>query len=538
MATHDKYDRQLRLWGAEGQKFLMQSSILLIHADAVGSETLKNLVLPGIKSFTILDDHCIDEADLGSNFFTIPEAKGKPRAEIVAQLLSEMNPEDVVAEARVANYRNVLQTDPEFFCKFDLIIASNLPATHLLPLADLCWERNVPLIALRSYGLIGSVRLQLRCHEVYDNKEERNSVDLCIKHPFPELANYFQSFNLDSLDSLEHSHMPYLAILYQALQRWQQETGSPHPSSFADKEKFKVMIKSMARDYNQELNFQEAVREAYRAYCDPELSQDMSTLLSEGYPEGGAFGCLVEALRVFVGQNGGRLPIAGTIPDMVATTDAFVRLQQLFRQKAQEDLRLFQQCLVEELRARDLPADVLSDDQIEGFCRRASSIAVLRTSSIADEVRQPRPLGALLEDESYSDPPQTPLVWYICLRAIDTFYEAYARYPGQKEENSNLQSDVDAVWTILARLAENYQIPLHLPVSEEEGVTDQSKSVLSPSHALEIVRFGAIEMHPISAIVGGITAQEAVKILTHQYLPLSNTYIFNGIAACGATYEL
>lgn len=138
MATHDKYDRQLRLWGAEGQKFLMQSSILLIHADAVGSETLKNLVLPGIKSFTILDDHCIDEVDLGSNFFTIPEAKGKPRAEVreaqhaaipsspvpsdclacllvscgqvVAQLLSEMNPEDVVAEARVANYRNVLQT--------------------------------------------------------------------------------------------------------------------------------------------------------------------------------------------------------------------------------------------------------------------------------------------------------------------------------------------------------------------------------------------------------------------------------------------
>lgn len=297
------------------------------------------------------------------------------------------------------------------------------------------------------------------------------------------------------------------------------------------------MIKSMARDYNQELNFQEAVREAYRAYCDPELSQDMSTLLSEGYPEGGTFGCLVEALRVFVAQNGGRLPIAGSIPDMVATTDAFVRLQQLFRQKAQADLSLFQQCLVEELRARNLPADALSDDQIEGFCRRASSIAVLRTSSIAEEVRQPRPLGALLEDESYSDPPQTPLVWYICLRAIDTFYEAYARYPGQKEESSNLQSDVDAVWTILAHLAENYQIPLQLPVSEE-SVTDQSKSVLSPSHAMEIVRFGAIEMHPISAIVGGITAQEAVKILTHQYLPLNNTYIFNGIAACGATYEL
>lgn len=93
--------------------------------------------------------------------------------------------------------------DPEFFCKFDLVIASNLPAAHLLPLADLCWERNVPLIALRSYGLIGSVRLQLRCHEVYDNKEERNSVDLCIKHPFPELASYYQSASILCLGSAQ-----------------------------------------------------------------------------------------------------------------------------------------------------------------------------------------------------------------------------------------------------------------------------------------------------------------------------------------------
>ncbi|RYG66108.1 hypothetical protein EON64_10495 [archaeon] len=86
MATNDKYDRQLRLWGVEGQKFLSEASILLIRADAVGSETLKNLVLPGLRSFTILDDYVVDDADLGSNFFCMPEAKGKPRAEVSATL--------------------------------------------------------------------------------------------------------------------------------------------------------------------------------------------------------------------------------------------------------------------------------------------------------------------------------------------------------------------------------------------------------------------------------------------------------------------
>ena len=103
MATNDKYDRQLRLWGANGQRALMNAHILLIRgiiissditfnliynqrliwdtvtykyddcilvnwslsADSVGTETLKNLVLPGVGSFTILDDFIVDQHDLG-----------------------------------------------------------------------------------------------------------------------------------------------------------------------------------------------------------------------------------------------------------------------------------------------------------------------------------------------------------------------------------------------------------------------------------------------------------------------------------------
>lgn len=82
MATSDKYDRQLRLWGSNGQKALMNSKILLINADSVGTETLKNLVLPGVGMFTILDDFIVDQDDLGSNFFVLPNCLGKPRAEV------------------------------------------------------------------------------------------------------------------------------------------------------------------------------------------------------------------------------------------------------------------------------------------------------------------------------------------------------------------------------------------------------------------------------------------------------------------------
>jgi amyloid beta precursor protein binding protein 1 len=44
-----KYDRQLRLWAANGQAALESAHILLLNSGpgAVGIETLKNLVLPG-----------------------------------------------------------------------------------------------------------------------------------------------------------------------------------------------------------------------------------------------------------------------------------------------------------------------------------------------------------------------------------------------------------------------------------------------------------------------------------------------------------
>lgn len=41
-----KYDRQLRLWGANGQNKLETAHIALFNASATGCEILKNLILP------------------------------------------------------------------------------------------------------------------------------------------------------------------------------------------------------------------------------------------------------------------------------------------------------------------------------------------------------------------------------------------------------------------------------------------------------------------------------------------------------------
>lgn len=90
-----KYDRQLRLWAASGQQALEEAHVLLVNSGpgVVGVETLKNLVLPGIGNFTIVDDATVTEADLGVNFFLEESSLGHSRAEECCKLLVELNPD-------------------------------------------------------------------------------------------------------------------------------------------------------------------------------------------------------------------------------------------------------------------------------------------------------------------------------------------------------------------------------------------------------------------------------------------------------------
>lgn len=52
------------------------------------------------------------------------------------------------------------------------------------------------------------------------------------------------------------------------------------------------------------------------------------------------------------------------------------------------------------------------------------------------------------------------------------------------------------------------------------------------------VRQGATEMHNIAAYLGGVGAQEALKIIIKQYVPLNNTLIFNGIFCSSSSLSL
>lgn len=148
---------------------------------------------------------------------------------------------------------------------------------------------------------------------------------------------------------------------------------------------------------------------------------------------------------------------------------------------------------------------------------------MLDTRTVAQEFAAVDLSSVDLEDE---DPKQSPLVWYFLLRAVAAFASQFHRYPG----SADAESKQDGVWLVEAakRLAAG--------ASEDTG--NQVAAWISADHALEMTRSCEVELHNIAALLGGVASQEAIKLLTHQFVPLNHTYVFNGICGTAATYNL
>ena len=54
---------------------------------------------------------------------------------------------------------------------------------------------------------------------------------------------------------------------------------------------------------------------------------------------------------------------------------------------------------------------------------------------------------------------------------------------------------------------------------------------------IDRVRYGACEIHTVAAFMGGIASQEAIKILTRQYVPLHQTFIYNGLQSVSGVFN-
>jgi amyloid beta precursor protein binding protein 1 len=74
-----------------GQKRIEKAHVCLLGAGPSGTETLKNLILPGAGQFTVIDGERVTNRDLGNNFFVEISSVGMSRAEETQKFLQELN---------------------------------------------------------------------------------------------------------------------------------------------------------------------------------------------------------------------------------------------------------------------------------------------------------------------------------------------------------------------------------------------------------------------------------------------------------------
>ncbi|RHY32776.1 hypothetical protein DYB32_002258 [Aphanomyces invadans] len=371
----------------------MSAKLLLLNAGPTGSEILKNVVLPGVGSFEIVDDHVVSESDLGNNFFVKTEDVNRPRAQVVTEWMLEMNPD-----------------------------------------------------VRGAYNITSPAEL------------------------------------------IDHGNLSFRQV------------------TFAEKHDFKQLIRSQCHgSFGQEVNFVEAYDNAFKAYSLPKViarSHGTHALLlaQDGIPDEvldvlhhaksvnvtsttSSFWFIARALAEFVDKHGA-LPLSGHVPDMTAFSHTYIALQKIYVNKA-----------------------ALDCDEIF-----ATSAALLKVAG-ADSARW--------ADNVVGAPPHTPPyritrddVAEYCKHASSIRVSSSVLPLGPSNDHVSLAGANEVVGGRSA--ASKFKRAQWLVDKARSMATHSLESFpaewITLDHGIETCRNSEVEIHNIAAILGGVGAQEAVKV--------------------------
>ncbi|KAM4722370.1 NEDD8-activating enzyme E1 regulatory subunit isoform 2-T3 [Rhinophrynus dorsalis] len=444
------------------------------------------------------------------------------------ELLQELN-DDVTGNYVPENPEDLLDREPSFFCRFTLVIATQLQESTLLRLAETLWDSNIPLLVCRVYGFVGYMRIVVKEHTVIESHPDNALEDLRLDQPFPELKEHLQLYDLDHMDKKDHSHTPWIVVVAKFLEKWRSENAGQMPKSYKEKEAFREMIRQgILKNENgvpeDEENFEEAVKNVNTALNITKIPSNVEEIFSDERctnltPQSVSFWILARAVKEFISLEGkGNLPLRGTIPDMIADSDKFIKLQNVYREKAKKDAAAVENYVSKLLQSVGRPPESIPERDIRLFCRNCAFLRVVRCRSLAEEYG----LDTAKKDDivSFMENPDNEIVLYLMLRAVHRFQKQLDRYPGVY--NYQVEGDIGKLKSCLNGLLQEYGLSLN--------VKDE--------YIQEFCRYGAAEPHSIASFLGGAAAQEAIKIITRQFVIFNNTFIYNGMLQTSATFQL
>ncbi|KAI9570967.1 hypothetical protein HD554DRAFT_2017835 [Boletus coccyginus] len=382
-----------------------------------------------------------------------------------------------------------------------------LDSALLERLSSFLWDdpARPPLVVVRSAGFLAEFFIQFHEH-TGEHPHSENAPSLRIDKPFPALRDHALALDFDALDPIEY---PYVVILIRVLEEWMKSL-LPFPRFFScvpsstradisttdSHSKRTTSGKKLIRAKkikSDEEKFDEAEAQAYRCWTETKIPSEITTLFENPAisPEAlrqnpSPFFHLLAALKELTDQSETHaLPLTSTLPDMRSDTSNYIPLQRLYVQDRRS-------------RRSRLRAPV-DNAVVDLFVENAHALQVLRGKEWGafDQDK------AALADVLVSSPRATPT--HLALSALFV----------PKGDSVGSPSTVE-----------------HLR-QEVQSIVDDSVELLEAlDHAIgELARAPAAELPNTEASLGGMVAQETIKMITKRYIPVKGYCIIDLVDA-------
>ncbi|KAM6485890.1 hypothetical protein HDV62DRAFT_378164 [Trichoderma sp. SZMC 28011] len=147
------YSRQLYVLGHEAMRRMGASNVLVVGLKGLGVEIAKNIALAGVKSLTVYDPAPVQIADLSAQFFLTPKDVGKPRDEVTAPRVAELN---AYTPVKVHQSPSIEDNFAQFD-KYQVVVLTNAPISTQKAVGDYCHSKGIYVVIVDTFGLFGSI---------------------------------------------------------------------------------------------------------------------------------------------------------------------------------------------------------------------------------------------------------------------------------------------------------------------------------------------------------------------------------------------
>lgn len=278
---------------------------------------------------------------------------------------------------------------------------------------------------------------------------------------------------------------------------------------------------------NEEMeNFEEAMRAVNTALQPTKLPDTVEKILTDGKclsldNKSEDFWIMARGLKDFIENEQGLLPVRGSIPDMFSDSDRYIQLSNVYRNKAAQDAEVVYRSVQTHLESIGKSPESISEASVKQFCKEASNLRLHRDAgSIADEFsgKNSANLVSTLEQN-----PDSEIAYYLILRGVDRFQTDFNVLPGGDDDQ--VEPDIGRLKSCVSKVLSDCYPGIPAAVIKDDFVH-------------EVSRYGAAEPHALAAFIGGCAAHEAIKLLTRQYVPIDNLFLFNAMTMNTLTLKI